>query len=79
MYHKVAAKANTHLKVYKETIDQRIQTFVESLDEDARIKEIAAMLSDETMSTFAIEQAKMLLKQKRQALSLSTNNRNDET
>ncbi len=61
----VAAKANTHLKVYKETIDQRIQTFVESLDEDARIKEIAAMLSDETMSTFAIEQAKMLLKQKK--------------
>ncbi len=61
----VAAKANTHLKVYKQTIDQRIQTFVESLDEDARIKEIAAMLSDETMSTFAIEQAKMLLKQKK--------------
>ena len=61
----VAAKANTHLKVYKETIDQRIQTFVEMLDEDARIKEIAAMLSDETMSTFAIEQAKMLLNQKK--------------
>ena len=61
----VAAKANTHLKVYKQTIDQRIQTFVDTLDDDARIKEIAAMLSDETMSTFAIEQAKMLLKQKK--------------
>lgn len=61
----VAAKAHTQLKVYKQNIDGRIQTFVEKLDEDARIKEIASMLSDETMSTFAIEQAKMLLMQKK--------------
>jgi len=61
----VAAKAHTQLKVYKQNIDGRIQTFVEKLNEDARIKEIASMLSDETMSTFAIEQAKMLLMQKK--------------
>jgi DNA repair protein RecN (Recombination protein N) len=61
----VAAKAHTQLKVYKKTIDGRIQTFVELLNDDSRIKEIASMLSDETMSTFAIEQAKMLLKQKK--------------
>lgn len=61
----VAAKAHTQLKVYKKTIDGRIQTFVETLNEESRIKEIASMLSDETMSTFAIEQAKMLLKQKK--------------
>ena len=61
----VAAKSHTQLKVYKKTIDGRIQTFVETLDIDARIKEIASMLSDETMSTYAIEQAKMLLMQKK--------------
>ena len=61
----VAAKSHTQLKVYKKTIDGRIQTFVETLDSDARIKEIASMLSDETMSTYAIEQAKMLLMQKK--------------
>jgi DNA repair protein RecN (Recombination protein N) len=61
----VAAKAHTQLKVYKKTIEGRIQTFVETLDQDTRIKEIASMLSDETMSTYAIEQAKMLLMQKK--------------
>jgi DNA repair protein RecN (Recombination protein N) len=61
----VAAKAHTQLKVYKKTIEGRIQTFVETLDKDTRIKEIASMLSDETMSTYAIEQAKMLLMQKK--------------
>ena len=61
----VAAKAHTQLKVYKKNIDGRIQTFVETLDHDARVKEIASMLSDETMSTYAIEQAKMLLVQKK--------------
>ena len=61
----VAAKAHTQLKVYKKNIDGRIQTFVETLDHDARVKEIASMLSDETMSTYAIEQAKMLLMQKK--------------
>ena len=61
----VAAKAHTQLKVYKKNIEGRIQTFVETLDHDARVKEIASMLSDETMSTYAIEQAKMLLVQKK--------------
>ncbi|VEU82179.1 DNA repair protein RecN [Acholeplasma hippikon] len=59
----VAAKADHHYAIYKEKKDGRIQTFIDILDKEKRILAIASMLSDESISPFAIEQAKALLNQ----------------
>lgn len=60
----VAAKADYHYAIYKEKKDNRMQTFINILDDEKRILAIASMLSDEEISPFAIEQAKALLHQK---------------
>ena len=57
----VAAKADYHFNIYKEKIDDRMQTFIKSLSYDDRILSIASMLSDDSISPYAIEQAKSLL------------------
>jgi DNA repair protein RecN (Recombination protein N) len=57
----VAAKANYHYGIKKMKEDNRMVTRIEMLNLDQRIEMIATMLSDEKLSHFAIEQAKMLL------------------
>ncbi len=57
----VAAKADHHYGIYKIKENQRMVTQINRLDISERIEMIALMLSDEKLSHFAIEQAKMLL------------------
>lgn len=59
----VAAKADYHYAIYKEKVDNRMNTFISVLDNEKRVLSIASMLSDEEISPFAIEQAKALLHQ----------------
>lgn len=58
----VAAKADHHILVEKKLHDARMTTSIKYLTHDDRVKAIAYMLSDETMSPFAIEQAKTMLR-----------------
>lgn len=58
----VAAKADHHYGITKIKENARMVTRIQKLDEDMRIEMIAMMLSDEKLSHFAIEQAKMLLR-----------------
>ena len=58
----VAAKADYHILVEKVLQDSRMITQINYLTGDDRIKAIAYMLSDETMSQHAIEQAKVMIK-----------------
>lgn len=58
----VAARADAHFGIKKTLINNRMQTVINELTENERIEMIAFMLSDESLSHFAIEQAKMLLK-----------------
>ena len=57
----VAARADHHYDIMKIKEDDRMVTRIYHLDEVKRIEAIALMLSDEKLSTYAIEQAKMLL------------------
>lgn len=58
----VAARANNQYAINKELIKNRMVTNIKLLNHTERVKMIALMLSDESLSEFAIEQAKMLLK-----------------
>lgn len=57
----VAARADHHYGITKLKESGRMVTRIEKLDDEKRIEMIALMLSDEKLSHFAIEQAKMLL------------------
>ncbi|TDU40552.1 DNA replication and repair protein RecN [Gelidibacter sediminis] len=57
----IAAKGDTHFKVFKEDIDEVTQTQLKRLNPDERVVEIAQMLGGLNMSTSAIEHAKQLL------------------
>jgi DNA repair protein RecN (Recombination protein N) len=57
----VAAKADHHYQIVKIKENNRMVTRIKDLNHDQRVEEIAMMLSDEKLSHFAIEQAKMLL------------------
>jgi DNA repair protein RecN (Recombination protein N) len=57
----VAAKASRHYSVYKETTAREAKTRVRELDHDARIVEIATMLSSSPPSHAAITSAKELM------------------
>ncbi|WP_396596034.1 DNA repair protein RecN [Dokdonia sp. R86516] len=57
----IAGQGASHFKVYKKDTDERTQTFIEQLDEDGRIVEIAAMLGGSQQSQAAIDHAKNLL------------------
>ncbi|AWH74473.1 DNA repair protein RecN [Dokdonia sp. Dokd-P16] len=57
----IAGQGASHFKVYKKDTEERTQTFIEQLDEDARIVEIAAMLGGNQQSQAAIDHAKNLL------------------
>ena len=60
----VAAKADYQYAIYKVFENNRMVTKIDLLTEEARIKQIGMMLSDDSLSSFALEQAKMLLSNK---------------
>ena len=57
----IAAKGDTHFKVYKSIKDENTVTEMTKLNADERIVEIAQMLGGKEMSSSAIEHAKQLL------------------
>lgn len=57
----IAGQGGSHFKVYKKDTEDRTQTFIESLNEDERIVEIAAMLGGNQKSQAAMDHAKNLL------------------
>ena len=57
----IAAKGDTHFKVYKEDINNKTATHLIKLNDEERIVEIAQMLSGKKMSSSAIAHAKQLL------------------
>lgn len=57
----VAAKGTDHFKVYKEDNDNKTVSFVKHLDDDARIREIAGMMSGSTLTESAMDNARSLL------------------
>ncbi len=60
----VAAKANHHYGIFKTKEKERMVTRIQKLKTEERIEMIAHMLSDEKLTHFAIEQAKLLLEVK---------------
>ncbi|MEH6536263.1 MAG: DNA repair protein RecN [Psychroserpens sp.] len=57
----IAAKGDSHFKVYKEDINEITQTQLKKLTPDERIVEIAQMLGGTNVSNSALEHAKQLL------------------
>ena len=57
----IAAKGDSHFKVFKEDVEEVTQTQLKRLNPDERIVEIAQMLGGATMSDSAVEHAKQLL------------------
>ena len=57
----IAAQADTHLSVYKETHNDRTESHIQILNKEERITEIAKMLSGETLTEAAVENARTLL------------------
>lgn len=57
----IAAKGDSHFKVFKEDVEEVTQTQLKRLNHDERIVEIAQMLGGVNMSSSAIEHAKQLL------------------
>ena len=57
----IAAKGNTHIKVFKEDVDERTVTRLRTLDDNDRIDEIAEMLGGKERSESARIHAKELL------------------
>lgn len=60
----IAAKGNTHYKVYKKDTEERTETFIKQLLPDERVREIAQMLSGASITEAALENARMLLEAK---------------
>jgi DNA repair protein RecN (Recombination protein N) len=58
----VASKGEHHYLVYKSSSNGTTKTFIRLLDEAERIREIAKMLSGDSISEAAIENAKVLLR-----------------
>ncbi len=57
----IASKAQHHYKVFKQSKGDTTHTNIALLDNDQRVEEVAAMLSDQTVSQVAREAAKELL------------------
>ena len=60
----VAAIGDNHVHIYKESKNNRTYTNINYLNKEDRIKELAIMLSGETISLYALEHAKSLLEKK---------------
>lgn len=59
----VASIGDHHKHIYKELVDGRTKTLVKDLTKEERIEEIAKMLSGDSLSLYALEHAKELLKE----------------
>ena len=57
----IAAKGNTHFKVFKSTVGEDTQSELKLLSNDERVVEIAQMLSGTIVSDSALNHAKALL------------------
>ncbi|MBQ9253673.1 MAG: DNA repair protein RecN [Bacteroidales bacterium] len=57
----VAAKAKTHFKVYKQTIQEQTYSNIKVLDKEERLQEIAQMISGDKVTKEALANAKTLL------------------
>ena len=60
----VAAQGDNHYKVYKTDVEDSTVTSLKVLDDELRVRELAAMLSGSHISQSAIDNAKTLLKNK---------------
>lgn len=58
----IASRGNAHYKVYKQTIGNQTISNIKTLSQEERIIEIAQMLSGASVTEFAIQNAKELLK-----------------
>ena len=58
----VASKGNHHYLVYKQNDDGESKTHIRELNKEERLQEIAKMLSGDTVTAEAIENARVLLK-----------------
>lgn len=57
----VAARGEDHYKVIKFESDEKVQTSVSHLDTNARVEEIARLMSGDKISNAALENAKALM------------------
>ena len=57
----IAGKADVHLFVFKEIINDKVKTAVRRLSEDERITAIAKMLSGEKPTAAALENAREMI------------------
>lgn len=57
----VASFAKNHLFVYKHLVDERTKTEAKWLSNEERVEEIAKMLSNDTINSSALENARYLL------------------
>jgi DNA repair protein RecN (Recombination protein N) len=57
----IAAKGDSHFKVFKSTVDNDTQSELKLLSQEERIVEIAQMLSGANISNSALNHAKELL------------------
>jgi DNA repair protein RecN (Recombination protein N) len=57
----IASKGTAHYLVYKDSTGSTTETFIKSLTEEQRIREIAGMISSKTVTEAALLNAKDLL------------------
>lgn len=57
----IAAKASTHFQIVKESLNGTTQTHLIPLDKEARVKEIARMLSGDANNELTLQHARQLL------------------
>lgn len=57
----IAAKANTHFYVYKQIVNDKVETAIRSLSNDERIVSIAQMLSGEKPTAAALQNAREMV------------------
>lgn len=59
----VAAKGNSHFKVYKTDSEERTVSHVRMLDKEERVRELAGMLSGSSVNEAALLNARTLLEE----------------
>ena len=57
----IASKAKNHFFVYKDETEQKTRSYIKQLSHDERVTEIAKMLSNDKITTEAIQAAKVLI------------------
>lgn len=57
----IAAKADSHLRVFKKVENEQTMSHIEKLEKDEHITTIAAMMSNDNVTTQALEAAKVLI------------------